>query len=42
MITVDLCSVMAGKISGFGMLARMAVASLAVFISQVVFPLLLF
>lgn len=32
MITVDLCSVIAGNIRGFGMFASMAVASLAVVI----------
>lgn len=37
-MTVDLCSVIAGKIKGFGMLARMAVASLAVDISRAVDP----
>lgn len=42
MMTVDLCWVMAGKIKGFGMLASMAVASLAVVISRVVFPSALF
>lgn len=38
-MTVDLCSAIAGKINGFGMLARMAVASLAVDISRAVYPL---
>lgn len=37
-MTVDLCSAMAGKIKGFGMLARMAVASLAVDITGATYP----
>lgn len=35
MITVDLCSVMAGNINGFGIFASMAVASLIEFIPSV-------
>lgn len=40
MITVDLCSVIAGNINGFGMFASMAVASLIEVIPPVVLPLL--